>query len=112
MAIHPEYHTLSNGIPGVTVKLYHPQNGLVDTMITDQDGWYLSTYVHKGKEATYLVVLPGYAMSDSVTVGKSIKFGEVSFIIPPVSPSPANGIPTETEPAIKNHGSTTTHANQ
>ena len=75
------------GVEGATVELYDPDGVLIESMTTDEDGWYLSDYRHKGKEKTYTVVLvedPGAYGSqeiDDVVVGKSVKFGEANFDI-------------------------------
>jgi len=82
------------GLEGAKVELWKG-NTKVETMATDVNGWYLSTYVHGGKATTYTVKLIGssgkvagvtyvYATQpQSVAVGGSLKFGEGNFTVTP-----------------------------
>jgi hypothetical protein len=74
-------------IPAATVKLYKgtsitPAN-FIETMTTDNDGWYLSNYVHRGKAATYTLVFIYASQTRKITVtaGGSLKFGEGLFYV-------------------------------
>jgi hypothetical protein len=80
-------------LPGATVKVYKgtvSAANLKDTMTSDADGWYLSTYVHTGKAATYkLVYIEGATPRIiTVTAGGSLKFGEGNFYIGGPTPTP------------------------
>ena len=77
-------------LQGAKVELWKGTQKL-GTMFTDADGWYLSSYVHKGKEATYRLVLvantpAGYTFSTqtiaNIKVGGAVKYGEGNFTIP------------------------------
>ena len=49
---------LTNGsdvIPGATVRLVHPTDGEITSAVTDQDGYYLLEYKHKGRPTDYSV---------------------------------------------------------
>jgi hypothetical protein len=82
------------GLEGATLELWKGTTK-VETMYTDVNGWYLSTFVHGGKATTYTVKLIGstgkvgtvpYAytgQSKSVAVGGSLKFGEGNFDVIP-----------------------------
>jgi hypothetical protein len=82
------------GLLGATVELWKGSTK-IETMTTDVNGWYLSTYVHGGKEATYTVKVIANSgtfegrtfrystQSKSVTAGGSVKFGEGNFDIVP-----------------------------
>ena len=66
-----------------TVQLWDSTGSLIESMTTDDNGWYLSEYFHKGKEAEYTLVLVAEPVpSQTVTVGKAVKFGEVNFTVP------------------------------
>jgi uncharacterized repeat protein (TIGR01451 family) len=72
------------GIEGETVILYAgDRTTVLDTMTTDENGWYSSEYVHKGKAAEYYLELQTvYAVLPNpiqVSVGGKIKFGEGNF---------------------------------
>jgi hypothetical protein len=82
------------GLEGATLELWKGSSK-IETMTTDVNGWYLSTYVHGGKATTYTVKLIGssgkvagvtyvYATQPkSVAVGGSLKFGEGNFDVIP-----------------------------
>lgn len=82
------------GLQGATVQLWKGTR-LIETMTTDVNGWYLSNYVHSGKEATYTskvlantgkvagITYSYPTQTNSVTVGKSLKLGVVNFQILP-----------------------------
>jgi hypothetical protein len=74
-------------VEGVVVVLLGPQ-GLIETMVTDGDGWFLSEYTHKGKETTYTLFLPAFSLYKEVTVGKSVKYGDGTFKIGGPEPIP------------------------
>jgi uncharacterized repeat protein (TIGR01451 family) len=78
-------------VPGAKVRLYKGTN-LLETMTTDNDGWYLSNYVHKGKAATYKLALldanGNIIKTIQVTAGGSLKFGEGIFYIGGPAPTP------------------------
>ncbi len=59
-------------------------------MTADADGWYLSTYVHSGKAATYtLAYSSGTTVKTiAVTAGGSLKFGEGNFMLSGPTPTP------------------------
>jgi hypothetical protein len=65
---------------GVQVDLYDPDGQLMITNTTDEDGWYLFEYKHKGKQAEYTIELPDYSASQTVLL-KANKFAEVNFTI-------------------------------
>jgi hypothetical protein len=69
-------------VVGAQVNLYGP-DGWIETMTTDENGWYQSEYVHKGKEAVYTLTLLSSGDSQSVTVGKSVKFGGADYYVTP-----------------------------
>jgi hypothetical protein len=72
----------SSPVEGATVEVIDPKGTVVDTMTTDVDGWYLSSFVHKGKETLYTVKLVGYpALSQKVYV-KSNRYVQVDFTVP------------------------------
>ena len=75
------------------MDLIGPTGNVIETMTTDGDGWYLSNYIHKGKEAKYtLRLLAGtyagnpYPQQEitGIAVGGSVKYGEGIFYIPPL----------------------------
>jgi hypothetical protein len=82
------------GLEGATVQLWKGTQ-LIETMMTDVNGWYLSNYIHKGSSTTYTVKVlanTGHVgaatftyplQSQSVAVGGSLKFGEGNFQIIP-----------------------------
>jgi hypothetical protein len=69
------------GVQGEEVSLYDSEGVLIETMITDENGWYWSDYRHKGKTADYTLEWNGESIT--VTVGGKIKFGEGIFPITP-----------------------------
>ncbi|MDH3295395.1 MAG: hypothetical protein OER95_13830, partial [Acidimicrobiia bacterium] len=72
-------------VSGAALELRAADGTLLETMVTDVHGWYLSEYVHNGKTADYTVVLvdaDGTPVAEQgVTVGKSLKFGEANFTL-------------------------------
>ncbi len=46
-------------VVGAIVELVHPENGVVATAETDDDGFYLMQYKHKGKPTVYTIQLQG-----------------------------------------------------
>jgi hypothetical protein len=83
---------LWSGLQGAKIKLYGPKGNYIEEMTTDQDGWYLSNFVHGGKQSTYKVILQAGsatipctasypAQTTSVIVGGAYKFGEGNFNI-------------------------------
>ncbi len=72
-------------VSGAALELRAADGSLLETMVTDVHGWYLSEYVHNGKTADYTLILlddGGAPVAEQgVTVGKSIKFGEADFIL-------------------------------
>jgi len=69
---------------GKTVQLIGPDGTVIETMTTDEDGWFYTAYVHKGKSATYTFRVEGYPAADTpVTVGGKVKFGYEVIIIGP-----------------------------
>jgi hypothetical protein len=70
-------HT-ENPVAGATVKIYDGSNHLLGTVTTDSDGWYMWNYKYTGKAATFVVKLPAYGQSQTVTL-KSNGFLVVNF---------------------------------
>jgi hypothetical protein len=68
----------SNPVSGTAVELYGPGGTLLLTEFTDDDGWYMFEYKHKGASATYKVKLPGYGLVKFALL-KANKFAEVNF---------------------------------
>ena len=68
-------------VVGAEVELLNSSGELIETMTTDENGWYLSEYVHNGKESEYTLLLEGHSQEQTITVGKSVKFGEVNFFL-------------------------------
>ena len=69
------------GVTGATLSLVHPTDGVVLTAETDEDGYYLLEYKHKGKPTLYTVTLTtqdGTVLSGQVTL-KGNGFAEVNF---------------------------------
>jgi hypothetical protein len=69
-------------LEGAQIQLIGPKGNLIETMTTDADGWYLSSFIHTGKSAIYTLNLVGTAQSKQVTVGGKVKYGEGNFNIP------------------------------
>jgi hypothetical protein len=67
-----------NPIAGTTVQIYDGSNHLLGTVTTDSDGWYMWNYKYTGKAATFVVKLPTYGLSQTVTL-KSNSFLLVNF---------------------------------
>jgi hypothetical protein len=67
-----------NPVVGTTVKIYDGSNKLLGTVTTDSDGWYMWAYKYTGKAATFVVKLPAYNQSQTVTL-KSNSFLVVNF---------------------------------
>ncbi|MFX1428330.1 MAG: carboxypeptidase-like regulatory domain-containing protein, partial [Promethearchaeota archaeon] len=67
-------------IANVKVEIYDPDNNLLTTLFTDDDGFYFFHYKHTGKGAMYVVKLPDYNVEQEVYV-KANKFVEVNFQI-------------------------------
>ncbi len=72
---------IGNPIKGVKVQIYGPDDKLIATVYTDQDGWYMYNYKHTGKAATFTIKLPDYNQQKSVTL-KANSFVVVNFTIP------------------------------
>ncbi|MDH3189185.1 MAG: hypothetical protein OEM39_00875 [Acidimicrobiia bacterium] len=68
-------------VEGAVVELHKGNGQLIETMATDEQGWYLSDFTHKGKSADYSLVLLGSNDSVDLTVGKAVKFGEGNFFV-------------------------------
>ena len=67
------------GAGGVGLSLVHPTNGVVHTGETDEDGYYLLNYKHKGKPTVYTIVLDnGSGLSGEAPL-KGNGFVEVNF---------------------------------
>jgi hypothetical protein len=83
------------GLKGAKIELRDSTGKLLETMTTDVNGWYLSTYIPSGKSATFTVKLIGSSgnvegvvyvytsSSKSVTTGGANKFGEGAFDVIP-----------------------------
>lgn len=79
----------SNGDPveGATVKIFTSAGVLLGTVVTDEDGWYMFYYKHKGKSAAYMIQMSfssggeDYADQETVTV-KANSFALVNFTLP------------------------------
>ena len=65
-------------VSNVQVEMYDPMGGLIDSQITDEDGWLYFQYKHKGKAATYTVSLPDYDLEQSFTL-KANRFVLLDF---------------------------------
>jgi hypothetical protein len=71
-------------VPGATVTLYDPAGQPVGAGVTDQDGYYMITYKHTGKAATFTtkIVTPGgFTQTKSVAM-KANAFAQVDFTVP------------------------------
>ena len=69
------------GVTGATLSLMHPIDGIVLTAETDEDGYYLLEYKHKGKPTAYTVTLTtadGTELSGQAIL-KGNGFAEVNF---------------------------------
>jgi hypothetical protein len=91
--------TLNEYVPlvGAKVRLYKgtvlTAANLKETMTADIDGWYLSSYVHTGRSATYTLALLDASGTNiirtiQVTAGGSLKFGEGNFRLGGLTPNP------------------------
>ena len=76
------------GISGALLRILDKSGTLVDTAITDDDGWWYSDYVHKGKLSNYTVELhadgsadgPGTEDASVITsLGRGEKYDRVDF---------------------------------
>jgi uncharacterized membrane protein/PKD repeat protein len=67
-------------VPNVKVEIIDPEDKLMATVYTDEDGFYSCVYKHKGKESVYMVGLPDYGLEQEVDL-KANKFVEVNFQI-------------------------------
>jgi uncharacterized repeat protein (TIGR01451 family) len=70
-----------DGVAGEQIQLLGPDGSLIETMTTDENGWFWSEYVHKGKTADYKLVWNGEEVQ--VTVGGKVKFGGAYFTTTP-----------------------------
>jgi hypothetical protein len=68
-------------MPGVQVQLYDPESLLIGYAETDEDGFYMIIYKHKGKRATYNVVLPDLDLSQEISL-KGNGFDIANFEVP------------------------------
>jgi len=69
-----------DGLEGEPVELRAGDGTLIETMVTDANGWYMAEYVHKGKTSEYTLMWNGQEIT--VTVGGKVKFGEGNFPLP------------------------------
>jgi hypothetical protein len=69
----------TNPVAGATVEITL-DGELLGEATTDDDGWYMYEYKHKGKPAKYTVELLGYGLSETGTL-KANKFAEVNFVV-------------------------------
>ncbi len=70
----------SDPVEGETVQLQSTDGTLLDTAVTDEDGWYyFLDFVHRGREATYTVTVAG--LTDTATLGGRVKWQQVDFVI-------------------------------
>uniref|UniRef100_UPI000480F24A DUF7507 domain-containing protein n=1 Tax=Pseudodonghicola xiamenensis TaxID=337702 RepID=UPI000480F24A len=76
------------GISGALLRILDKSGTLVDTAITDDDGWWYSDYVHKGKLSNYTIELhadgsadgPGTEDASVITsLGRGEKYDRVDF---------------------------------
>lgn len=73
---------VSCGISGLSVLLSSSEGKVLETMVTDANGWYFSRYVHKGKAADYsLKLLSTGEIILLHDIGGAVKYGEGNFII-------------------------------
>jgi hypothetical protein len=74
-----EISSAEEGVAGVPLSLIHPTNGVVATGETDEDGYYLIEYKHKGKATIYTVQLEdGSQLKGAVTLTGN-GFAELNF---------------------------------
>jgi len=66
---------------GLVVELLDARGNLVSQAITDADGFYQIVYKHKGKPATYTVILEGLADSAQEVQLKGNALIEVNFVL-------------------------------
>ena len=73
--------TSSNGqgVSGASLSLVHPTNGVVQTGETDEDGYYLLNYKHKGKPTAYTITLDDGSELSGEAPLKGNGFVEVNF---------------------------------
>ena len=72
-------------IESVQVDIYRPGTVVgvdspLGSLTTDEDGWYMFEYKHKGKPADYSVTLPAFGLVKEVRV-KGNAFVETNFIV-------------------------------
>ena len=72
--------TKNDGGPknNIRVEFYGPNNKLVSALNTDADGFYMFTYKHTGKAATYTIKVPSLGLQKSVTL-KANGYALVNF---------------------------------
>ena len=68
-------------VEGVKVEIYKPDGKLLQTVYTDQDGWYMYQYKHTGKAMTYTIKLPAYAEQVKTVSLKANQLVTVDFQI-------------------------------
>lgn len=74
--------SFGNPLKSVTVEIRGPNSTkLLAAVVTDEDGWYIHTYKYTGKPATFIISLPKYGLSQTVTLGAN-KLVLVNFIVP------------------------------
>ena len=67
------------GISGAGLSLVHPSNGVVQTGETDEDGYFLLNYKHKGKPTVYTITLDDGSELTGEAPLKGNGFVEVNF---------------------------------
>ncbi|HJQ97256.1 MAG TPA: carboxypeptidase-like regulatory domain-containing protein, partial [Candidatus Polarisedimenticolaceae bacterium] len=68
----------SNPVPSVRAQLVNPSGTVVASALSDVNGFYMFSYKHKGKAATYTVRLPALGKSKTVTL-QAGGFARVDF---------------------------------
>jgi hypothetical protein len=70
--------------PGVSATLKDSKGALLVSGVTDEDGWYMLSYSHRGKEATFYVTVtpPGGRAKTQTIKLKANRYAEVNFTIP------------------------------
>jgi len=68
-------------VKNVKAELRDARKALIMSDVTDEDGFCMIDYKHKGKAATYYVNLPAYGISQKITL-KANGFEVVDFPIP------------------------------
>jgi hypothetical protein len=74
---------MGNPLEGRTVRIYGPDDELLATLNTNEDGFYSFYYKHKGRQAYYTIeveTMGGLKLSQQVLL-KSNKFAVVNFEI-------------------------------